>query len=431
MISRRLPWLLFGVLLVGRAYGAESTPAGPVAPSETTIGKAMADHFTDALRKNQYEFLPEDKLASLHAEIEEFASRYAAAQLPLRDRQALLTAIDWYVPRHFPGTAGVRGQSGPESAAERTYLAFRDLVNTFKWRLWQGLARKPLTAEQTQPLRVQHEWLRQFIGRIPARQGDAYPPGIDVGSARAWATARLEEMFVDPLGLLADPMPTRQFELFRNLMERSSGNGLVAAISDVPVRALGARAHTSAGVGTAYQYPFDIELPFKDEVRAIYSGMDAQLAFASNTKFRGMEVTLDAQNKSLFDISSGVCAIPILPSSKNLRSWWESHFKIGDFGYDDAKVRVLTVRDAQIARLKVSNWFEADRVSETELRKLISKDGKSTMSLKDVPSRSGPAAITARFFVVVQSQEGRLAVIEFRNRDPGELSILSRIRPAR
>jgi hypothetical protein len=249
MIGRRLPWLLIGVLLVVRAYGAESAGIQPLPLPEGPVSNAIADHFTDALRKNQYEFLSEDKLKSLRAQIEDLASRYAPTQLPGRERESLLSAIDRYVPQHFPNRSpGIRG----ESDVERTYLTFGDLVNTFKWQLWRALTRKPFTAEQLQQRQAQHDWLRQFIDRVPARPGDAYPPGIDVSSARAWATARLDELLADPLGLMYDPMSARQFELFKKLMDRSAANGLSTTIRDVPVRALGARAHVSASADTAY-----------------------------------------------------------------------------------------------------------------------------------------------------------------------------------
>jgi hypothetical protein len=441
MTSRSLSWLLVGAFIagvVGQARGAEPIDIKPAPLPDGTISQAIADHFVDALRKNQYEFLSEDKLKSLHTEIADFSSRCKPAPLPSKDRESLLTAVDRYVPQHFPNKSpGSPGQYRSASDAERAYLTFRDVVNTFKWQLWRALIRRPLSAEQLKQRQTQHDWLRRFIDSVPARPGDAYPPGVVVSNARAWATARLEETLADPLGLMYDPMPDLQFELFKKLMSRSAGNGLVATVLDVPVRALGARAHLSASPDTAYSYPFDIVLPFDDEVRSIYGGSEAQLAFASNTRFRGQEAFLDSQTRPVFDISSGVYTLPARPklgTFESLRSWWESRFKTGDFAYDDAKAKVLALRDAKIAELKVVSWFEADRVPDSKLRELIAKDGKSTISVKDLPPVNGvrPAkAAEPRFFIVIQSHEGRLAVIDLQNRESGQIHFLSRVRPGR
>jgi hypothetical protein len=431
MMRRSFPWLLIGAFIVGQAHGAEPTDIKPAPPPAGTISRAIADHFIDGLRKDQYEFLSEDKLKSLHTEIKDFASRYASAQLPEKERESLLSAIDRYVPRHFPNRPEA---IGPESDGERAYLTFRDLVNTLKWQLWRALTRKPFTPEELQQRQIQHDWLRRFIDGVPARSGDAYPAGVGVSSARAWAMTRLEEMFADPLSLMYDPMSDRQFELFKKLMERSADNGLSTTIGDIPVRVLGARAHKSASANTAYAFPFDIELPFKDEVLSIYGGSEAQLVFASNARFRGQETFLDSRNRPVFDIFSGVCTVPVRPKSGSLRSWWEKHFKTGDFAYDDEKARVFALRGAKIAELKVANWFEADRVPDSELRKLISKDGKSAISVKDVRIMNGPlrtAATQPRFFMVVQSHENRLAVIDLQNREPGQVYFRSRLRPER
>jgi len=431
MTSRSFLWLLIGAFIIGQAQGAESTDLKLAPLPAETISRAIADRFIHGLFKDRYEFLSQDKLKSLHTEIEDFAARYASVQPSEKERALLLLGIDRYVLRHFPNRPDA---AGPESDAERAYLRFRDVVNTFKWQLWRALTRKPFTAEQLKQRQVQHDWLRQFIDGVPARPGDAYPPGIVVSNARAWAIARLEEMFADPLSLTYDPMSARQFELFKKLMERSADNGLATTIGDIPVRALGARAHTSAKPDTAYNYPFNIELPFKDEVMSIYGGSEVQLVFASNARFRGQETFLDSQNRPVFDISSGVCTVPVRPKSGSLRSWWEKHFKTGDFAYDDAKARIFALRGAKIVELKVANWFEADRVPDSELRKLIAKGGKSAISVKDLPPVNGPqrtGATEPRFFAVVQSQENRLAVIDLQNREFGQIYFLSRLRPER
>gem|GEM_PF-3423986 len=440
-MNRKTISLLLGflVFLFGKVYGSEPVDARPAFSDKTQISKAIADRFAEALKKRNYPFMTEDKVTSLRTEIADFAARYEHTQMSGAEQEVLLAAIDRYVPENFLN----RHLDFPDDFSsdydiEGAYLKFRDCVNTFKWKLWLALTRRPLTAEQFKQRQIQHNWLREFIAGVAIRPADWGPKGVAPTGVRKWALKYLEEQLADPFSLLCKPMTENQFEVFKELMKRSAVNGLSYTVTNIPVRALGARSHDHADVEKAYAYPFDIELPFEDEVRSIWGGGDGagpHLVFASNAQFRGRDVFLDARSQPIFDILKGVCRIAPQeqvgdPAESIAR--WTRKYNAGHIAYDDAKATLVALRGAKIAELKVADWFEADCVSNSELRKLIDEKGQMNISVKRLPPMNGPRRVgfnEPRFFIVVQSRDGRLAVMDLRSREFG-LNLVSRLRSA-
>ena len=397
---------------------------------KTEFALAAADRFVGAMRKRNYSFLQTDKLESLQQEISNFAAKYNPTHMPPAGQEALLASIDRYVSDYFLNRPNC--PDDPEGA----YLKFRDQINTFKWKLWLVLIRKTPTPEQLKQRRIQHDWLREFIAKVPIRPGDWRPAGVSPDGVRRWASAHLEQELADPLSLLYDPMTNSQFEVFKQWMKRSAANGLSHTVTNIPARALGARAHNHADVEKAYSYPFDIQLPFEDEVRSIWGGgggAGTHLAFASNAQFRGRDVFLDSHGyRQVFDIVQGILQVP--PEARygatdKLIADWSRKQNKGDVDYNDMTASLLALRGAKITVLKVGNWFEADRVSNTELHSLITENGRTTISVKQLPPMNRRVGVNEpRFFIVMRSREGRLTVIDLRTREFGQLNFVGRLR---
>jgi len=423
------------VCLFGKAYGVEPAVSKLPISSNKQISNVIADRFVEAMQRRNYTFLTEDKLESLRKEICEFAAKYQPIKLSLSDQEVLLCAIDQYVRDYFLNRGlDYPGDFLPNYDMEGEYLKFGDCINTFKWKLWLALTRKPITAAQLNQRKVQRNWLREFIAGVPIRPGDGHPLGVAPGDVRAWATAYLERQFTDPLSLLYDPMTDGQFEVFKELMERSAANGLYNAVSDIPVRVLGARAHDHGDVEKAYAYPFDIELPFEDEVRSIWGGGNGagpHLAFASNAKFRGQDVFLD--NHCVFDLVRGLSRIAPAQqkaSGNTLIANWVKEHNRGDITYDDSNATLIALRGAKMAELEVPNWFDADRVSNNQLHKLVEAKGQTTISVKRLPPMNGPRRVREnepRFFIAIQNPGGQIAAMDLRSREFG-LYLISRLR---
>lgn len=228
------------------------------------LADAIADRFISAMQNRNYSFLVEDKLESLRKEIYDFTAKYQPTQMPPAKQEALLASIDRYVSDYFLNRGfDFPGDFPRDFDMEGAYLKFQDQINTFKWKLWLAITRKPPSMEQLKQRQVQHDWLRKFIANVPIRPGDWRPVDVSPDDIRKWASAHLEQELADTLSLLYDPMTHSQFEVFKQWMKRSAANGLSNTVTDIPARALGARAHNHADVEKAYSYPFDIELPFR------------------------------------------------------------------------------------------------------------------------------------------------------------------------
>ena len=390
----------------------------------------IAERFVGALARRGYSFIDEQDIKPLRKEITVFAAEHHTRSFSRAERDKLLVTVEQYVTDNFLNRPDMEWYD-----QEGAYLKFRDVVNTFKWQLWKAVRRKKLTAEQMSRRDSQREWVRSFVAEVPIRPGDGRPVGVAAVGVREWGNEYIEKKFADPLGLLYEPMTDAQFEVFRKLMERSSANGFYNTVSDIRVRALGAVAHRHTDVEKAYAYPFDIELPFDDEVRSMWGGgggAGAHLVFASNAKFRGQYVLLN-QGHNVFDVVHGVQEV--VPSTRDddpskLIDECIAKREKGDIAYDDAAATVFTVRSAKMAKLDVADWPEADGVSNERLREHIADSSFSSISVADLPRMNGPRPMDrsrGRIFIAVQTHEGRLAVIALMEREFG-LSCYSRLR---
>jgi len=390
----------------------------------------IAERFVGALARRGYSFIDEEDINSLRKEIGAFAAEHHTRSFSRTEREELLVAGEQYVTDNFLNRPDMHWYD-----QEGAYLKFADVVNTFKWQLWKALRRSKLTAQQMSRRDSQREWVRSFVAEVPIRPGDGRPVGVAAVGVREWGNEYIEKKFADPLGLLYEPMTDAQFEVFRKLMERSSANGFYNTVSDIRIRALGAVAHRHTDVEKVYVYPFDIELPFDDEVRSMWGGgggAGAHLVFASNAKFRGGELLLE-HNRPVLDIVHGVLSTPPNDTDANrlemINKLVAKQGK-GDIAYDDAAATVFTVRSAKMAKLDVADWLEADGVSNERLTEFIRDSSFSSISVANLPRMNGPRPMDrsrGRIFIVVQTHEGRLAVIALMEREFG-LSIYSRLR---
>ncbi|MHC4648191.1 MAG: hypothetical protein ACYTBJ_22245 [Planctomycetota bacterium] len=404
--------------------------AAPVKSGDDDFAAAIAERFVAALGQRGYNFISEQDIKSLRKEITVFAAEHQSRSFSEAERDKLIAAVGQHATDNFLNRPDMHWYD-----QEGAYLKLRDAVNTFKWQLWNALTRKKLTAEQIKRRNSQREWVRSFVAEVPIRPGDGRPVGVAANGVREWGNDYIEKKFADPLGLLYEPMTDSQFEVFRKWMERSSANGFYNTVSDIRVRALGAVSHRHADVEKVYAYPFDIELPFDNEVRSIWGGgggVGPHLVFASNAKFRGQYVLL-SQGRNVFDIVHGV-----LSAASNDRDTnrLEMINKLvakqgrGDIAYDEAAAAVFAVRGAKMARLDVADWLEADAVSNERLREFIRDSSFSRISVVNLPRMNGPRPMDrarGRIFIAVQTHEGRLAVIALMEREFG-LSFYSRLR---
>ncbi len=390
----------------------------------------IADSFIKAIGKCNYNFLTEDQIAGLRREIRDFASHYLNGRMSNAKFKTLSKSIENY------GLRRVRSDD-PDMlySLEIGYFEFRDQVNTFKWLLWKALTRGSLSASDLKRRNAQHKWLKEFIKTVPFSQSDWMYVGVESNEMRQWAEDSLEQRLANPLSLMSEAMTDEQFVNFKEWMKRSSKNSLVMTISDIRSRSIGAHAHKRCDIEDVYRYPFDIDLPFEDEVLSMFGGPDTHLAFASNARFRGKETFLDARGRSILDVIKLLTvSLDSETDSKKLQQhftrWADQNHK-GDVAYLHEDARLIMLRGAGFATLKVKNWLDADRVTDDELRELINKDSRTEISVKGLPPMNGPMRLDTRIFIAVETAEKRLAVIALKNREFGSLVMRCRARGER
>jgi len=418
--------LLTCIVSLAQAVEAKEKPDVQVEKKAEEI----AGSFIKAIGKCNYSFLTEDEISGLQREIHDFARQYLHGRVSDAEFKILISAVEKYRLRYVK-------HSDPASqlyASEMGYFEFHDQVSTFKWLLWQALRREAQSHGDVKRRNAQHQWLREFIKTVAIRPGDYGPEGVNHDQKYKWAEDALEQKFANPLSLMSEAMTDEQFVNFKEWMKRSSTNGLSHTISDIRCRVIGARAHKHSGVESVYKYPFDIKLPFEDEVKSMWGGGNSHLAFASNAQFRGKEVFIDARGHSIFDVAglstmSVESKIDDEKQEEHFNQWAEQQNK-GDLAYLPADARVITLRGAKLAELKVANWFEADRLNNDELRESVNNNGRTKISVEKLPPMNGPLRLDARVFIAVETAEKRLAVIALKNRESGHLYLRCRARDA-
>lgn len=424
--------LLLGVgLLHLRAPVVAVSAMTPARLGDVQISERIAERLVGSLRNHRYCFLGEAELSTLTREIATFAARYAPRRMPPAKQDALLEAVEKYVREHFsnpPLESPHRSLS-----VEGTYLMFRDVVNTFKWQPWRALTRDPLTPEQRAQRQIQHDWLREFIAGVPPNPSKQFAPHPRQEERDEWARTRVERELADPLGLLYDPLTSGQFEVFKAWMRRSAANGLVTTVSNIPRRALGARAHREASIEGAYAYPFDLDLPFEDEVTAIWGGGDGagpHLAFASNVRFRGHDTYVYGRRRPILEVLKDAARLVRGQPRRTLARQWPPR-RVGDITYDDEAAQLIALDGARLAKLDVADWFEADALTDAELRQVVKDCSVRRISVERLPPMNGPRHVginEPRFFLVVRDRTDRLAVIDLRSREFGMLRLVIRER---
>jgi hypothetical protein len=374
----------------------------------------IADCYLAAMQRKGYAFLSRGELLRRRDLIAAFTVKHLRQPLDKITRVAILDGIDRCIDRLYTQPAGkVNYANGFGSGGEEwMYLNDRDYFLTFQYHLWVGLTRQPLAPADVQRRGTQQNWMRQYLANLPFRGIHETPPreGMRNDEVRPWAMAELEKAFADPIHLLAEPLPDDGFAKLQERFKRFS-NGIVADFHDMEVAALTSRFICHKDPAGRYGYTYTGQLPFDDTVVDLW-GNGPSLHFASNADFRGNHGGLS--QSSVYDVVRcvGMHANPApVPAGAAMDAWLAREGR-GDLTLDGSTL--TTVRGAKIANVPVKNWFEADKLSDDQLRAVIHNDSHDRISVKGLPRMNGPHRgdrTEGEFFIVVQTRERRLAVI--------------------
>lgn len=419
------PYGLFVLTLIG-AFACSA-----VTQVETDAA-AIADRYLSAMQRKGYAFLSKDELSRRREVIAAFVRQHLHQPLDEPDRAVLLKGIDSCINRLYSRPAGdVNYRNGFGSGGEEwMYLNDRDYFRTFKYHLWVGLTRKPLTQSDARRRDLQHRWMRQYLAELHFRGTHETPPREDIANneVRPWAMAELEKTFSDPLHPLHGPMPDDGFAKLQDRFKRSS-NGIWRDFHDMEVAALTSRFPSKIDPAGFFGYSYSGQLPFDDTVVDLW-GNGPSLHFASNANFRGNHGSLSPS--SAYDIFRCVAVPPDLAAEPTPSGIDGGPAPKGHLSFEGSDLIALS--GARIAKVPADNWFDADKLSGDELRAIVRNHGSSRISIKGLPRMNGlhrGNRSEGEFFVVVESTEGGLAVINLYSHDFNQLMFWCRPRSAK
>lgn len=391
----------------------------------------IADHYLAAMQRKGYSFLSSDELLRRRDLIAAFTVKHLRQPLDKTTRAAILDGIDRCIDRLYSSPAGTvyYGNGFGSGGEEWMYLNDRDYFLTFQYHLWFALTHKPLSPADEQRREMQQNWMRQYLTNLPFRGIQETPPleGMRNDEVRPWALAELEKAFADPMHLLSGPLPDDGFSKLQERFKQFS-NGMVADFHDMEVIALTSRFIQHADPSGRYGYGFTGQLPFDDQVVDLW-GNGPSLHFASNADFRGNHGMLS--QSSVYDVVRCVRmhAHPApAPGSSAMDAWLVREGR-GDLTLDGSTL--IAVRGAKIAYAEVKNWFDADKLSDDQLRTVIRNGSHDRISIKGLPPMNGPHRgdrTEGEFFIVVQTRENRLAIINLHNYEFRQLMFWCRTR---
>jgi hypothetical protein len=309
------------------------------------------------------------------------------------------------------------------------YLNDPDYFLTFQYHLWIALTRQPLTPADVQRRETQRNWMRQYLANLPFRGRHETPPreGMRNDKVRPWAMTELEKAFADPIHPLAAPLPDDGFAKLQEQFKGSS-NGIVLDFRHMEVVALTSRFICHKDPAGRYRYTYTGQHPFDDTVVALW-GNGPSLHFASNADFRGNHGWLS--ESSVYDVVRcvGIHADPApVPAGTAMEAWLAREGR-GDLTLDGTTL--IAMRGAKIANVPVKNWFDADELSDKQLRAIIRNDGRDRISVKGLPPPNGPRRgdrSEGEFFIIVQTRENRLAIINLHTYEFKQLMLWCRPR---
>jgi hypothetical protein len=410
--------------------------------SADAFARKVADAFVAALQGQKLRFLDAKTVDLLGAELRDFV-RGQSPRAPSEDLAAALAgSVDRYVPDYFHDD-------------EETYLEFRDRVNTLKLKLHWALSERP-SADDVRRRDAQRQWMRDYIAGCPENPVSLQAHRLQPGGLRAMALAELERWFADPLSPLHFGMDDEQFGNVQASVQKQQktfeGSGTMS-VEYMPAQFLygawGIRLPWHKDPADPGRVIYEVQLPFDDTVVGYDgSGLQMNVRFASQERFRGYDASMlaaispEGMPSNALDVATGRLlnfwpeSIARTPLDGPERKAWLAEKKGFDLGLDMSRTVIAGFRGAKLAKLDVSDWFAADRVSDAALRQLVAEKGGDGVSVVDFPLWPYGAKTPPPTFIAVVTAEGRLAVAGVTMRsvhpnDPmdGWVSLRVRLRP--
>lgn len=398
--------------------------ARSASPGVEQDAAAIAARYLEVMEWKDYSFLSKEELQRRRDRVAAFVTEHLRQPLDGPSRAAVLVGVDRCLDRLYATPKGTvdYGNGFGSGGEEWVYLNDRDYFRTFQYCLWVALARPATTAADALRRDAQRAWMREDLTYGSYRS--KHPQRDE--KLRREVLEEFELSLADPVDLLSHPMPDDAFGELKQRILRYS-NGIDGDIQQMRVAALTWRFPSKEdAAGRAYAG----RLPFDDTVVGLWANAP-HLCFASNALFRGSQGTIESS--LVYDVMRcrEMRTKPFPAPGPAMDAWLAIEGR-GELTLDGKTL--VAVRGARIAALPVTNWFEADALPDERLRALVREGARDRVAVGQLPPMNGPRPRRylrnrGECFIIVQTPEDRLAVVNLHNLEFG-LSLWCRPRAA-
>ncbi|MBS0203314.1 MAG: PQQ-binding-like beta-propeller repeat protein [Planctomycetes bacterium] len=336
------------------------------------------------------------------------------------DRRVIVEDFRRFVEHHMPASIPTARQSaivdefGDLFSFNLDYLNFFPAYVTLKWRLWMALNPSELSSEQVARREQQRDEWRKFIRAIPTT--DTF-----IIRTHGHAIQKLEQLFDSPWhGWFHEPLSDaelaqmaqdqKQWNLDNLTFVQSSFDTIVMRVKEKSIQ-----NDPRFGAGSP---PLDPDL--------LAEGRSAllrfQTRFANQAEFQGpiRDLVYDdgpQSRRRILDFFKEFVEPPAtIPPGRPALEQWAVDTKVGVLAYDAATHGLVTLRGAKLGVLPVTQWHEADRLSDAELFRTVTEQARNSILLTDYfgprPTKPGYGPTPNGPLLVVESADGDLGVVQ-------------------
>jgi len=380
---------------------------------------ANVNVFADNCRKivkdvfdwQKFSFLTKEDIDYIAEDIGDFVRTYTRDDVPREIQLKILESLDLYLYSTFRAETVYQ--------RERTYLSFDNKIKTLKLKLWQVIAKEPLTEKEKATFTQQKQWIYDYAESLPGT--------TELGSIAGMHRASI--VFNDILnGFSMQPMSEEGFKEFKEELRGENTLGGIANTASCWSTKIVKEKKTK------HRWPF----PFG--VVTGYSGGSDRVDFRFESEKPGLSRSVGLEDVAerqydyhAYDIASRkkLKAPDDCTTDEKLEEWL-SRQDAGDFYYDQESESIVSCRGAKMAVLDVNNWIESDRIPNEKLRDIIRKKPISRFSVSGFKSLDDNMSSNKDKPVVpiiaVESKSGHVALIRPQDMHPKRLDLKIRHR---
>ena len=376
-----------------------------------TLSTWRAIGLSVALRRQNLPYVTPEVLSTARTMLHQYLKVRVKTPLVGPRREEVLQAMDRYVQENFVG--------------KDSYASFRIDFDMLMWRLWTATERRELTAEELQQRDRQREWMRDYIRSQPIPEEMKYVPQYSYDNRLKLLES---EVFGEPLSpFFHEPMSDEEFARFTKDMDRFKEHvqvpspRLAFAPSDIFRTVVGVREQSLLN-----RWPPGFLL----------SGLGADGTRGFSFRWAASDtcgpVGVTGGKRYYLDVGKPQSVAQDAPLDAEATQKWLAENKKGDVEFDAATGRLLPVRGAKLATVDETEWYKLDRIPMAELQRRVRDTPVDSMS---VPHFSEPGSPEAqRAFrrwptLVVESAEGKLALVRVLNSNGGDGTVNLQVRP--